>query len=221
MRLNTIQLRWRAGGPKWWELRQEKSISKKGFIITSRHFISLFVIVVLFLLSCNNNPNSPAPSSPTGVQDLEVNIWQQPHTVYAATISNGIFKTNDYQTWVQINSGLSTSRVECVIPTRYGILYAGTFNGIFKSSDGIHWSLLNSSITPNKLFVSSKGVIYAGMGTQIYQSSNGSSFTCTFANANSLNIECFAEAPSGHIYAGSFGGGIFVSFDGTTWSTIS
>src|SRR5262245_61997090 len=103
-------------------------------------------------------------------------------TLYAGTLSSGVFKsTDDGATWAIANNGLINPDVSALAPdpSAPGTLYAGTDGGVFKSTDGgLSWSLASTGLTDLRVKTitvdpASPGTLYAGTFTGAFTSTDG------------------------------------------------
>ena len=150
-----------------------------------------------------------------------------PDVVYAAT-GSGLFKTLDGgQSWSALTSGLTrlpeVIRIDPVSPSS---VYVGTDSGgIFKSTDeGQNWMQANSglsiafvktiAIDPN-----APAILYAG-GTGIFESIDAAQMWTMLNLPSVSSISAIDVDPrtSLHILAGSFGGILFSTDGGVSWS---
>ena len=147
----------------------------------------------------------------------------QTTTVYAGT-STGVLKTTDGgDNWQSRNNGITQLDVQtlAIDPVNPQTLYAGTFaGGVFKSTDGAaSWQAMNNGL-PALLAVQALAVnpvdpmtVYAGVvGRGVFQSSDGgASWEEMRAGFTHLDIRSLAiDAVNRRVYAGTFGGGVFV-----------
>ncbi len=166
---------------------------------------------------------------------------KNPNTLYAASVSGGIFKsTNGGASWSVINDAMLTLAFQSSCQTMDGTIYfgsgefAGSFggsgdregsvfpgNGIFKSTDGSTFTQLPSTNNNNYTYVNAmasapdKNVVYAGTSTALrFSSDAGASWT----NLITGNCRDLKVATNGTVLA-YIGGVIWRSTDGTTPSS--
>jgi len=111
---------------------------------------------------------------------------QNPSTIYAGTVDNGIFKsTNGGDRWNAVNAGLGDFHVRklAIDPQTTSTLYAGaSAGGVFKSVDaGATWSTVNTgldyannSISALAIDARNPSTLYAGTSSRgLFKSTNG------------------------------------------------
>ena len=145
------------------------------------------------------------------------------NTAWAATMSQGIFKTTDGGArWTVASTGLTDLRVESLAmdPTRPEVLYAGTSSkGILKSRDGGGtWAASGTGMRadePIKAIVvnpAQPDVVYAGSRVSgVYASTNGgTSWTLINNGLRNRGIRALTISADGRVlYAGTWGEGVF------------
>ena len=165
-------------------------------------------------------------------------------TLYAGTLTSGVFKSTDGgATWTIANTGLTNPDVSALAadPSTPGTLYAGTDGGVFKSTDGGRtWGLASTGLTDLRVKTitvdpASPSRLYVGTFTGAFASTDGAAtWTAIAPNVVSpphtfsrIVIDPFT---SGTLYAETsfcfFGcgyhGPVFKSIDGgATWNAIT
>ncbi|MBP6977214.1 MAG: T9SS type A sorting domain-containing protein [Bacteroidales bacterium] len=122
-------------------------------------------------------------------------------TVYAASVSGGIWKTvNGGQTWDRVNGFEENPNVVCMIQTSNGDIYAGTGEYFVSPDDKIS---MYSGFIGRGIFLSTDGNNFAVIPSTIPMQSEGT--TSLWAYINRLAV----DANSGRIYAATSGGLIY------------
>jgi photosystem II stability/assembly factor-like uncharacterized protein len=105
-----------------------------------------------------------------------------PQVLYAGTYDGGAYKsTNAGDTWVPINSGLTSTDINALIvdPLTTRTLYAGASNGAYKSTNGgASWVAINTGLGSGPVYALSidpkiSQTLYAGTGYGVFKSQNG------------------------------------------------
>jgi hypothetical protein len=180
----------------------------------------------------------------TGLTNQLINAFAIIDTVlFTGTYGGGVFRSSNYgASWSSVNSGLSVPYVLCLVssPARTSVdgekfwnLFSGTYyGGVFLSTDnGANWTAVNSGLTHP--FVGALGAstgepggtkLFAGTLSGIFLSTNdGVSWTAANSGVTNGYINTFAFShdttdPEGtlhtYIFAGTNGGGVFLSSDG-------
>ncbi len=110
------------------------------------------------------------PAPPTTVSDLQiVPDDDDGHTVIAATLEDGIYRSEDGgETWQAWNGGLFDRRVLCLASTSdsVGAVLAGTASGLYRSHNaGRSWQAVDLPCDPDtilSLYAEPKGQLVAG-----------------------------------------------------------
>jgi hypothetical protein len=182
----------------------------------------------------------------TGLTNQLINAFAIIDTVlFTGTYGGGVFRSSNYgANWSSVNSGLSIPYVLSLVPSpartsadgeKPWNLFAGTYyGGVFLSTDnGANWIAVNSGLTHP--FVGALGVsteepggtkLFAGTLSGIFLSTNdGVSWTAANTGVTNGYVNTFAFChdktdPEGtlhtYIFAGTNGGGVFLSSDGGT-----
>ena len=152
-------------------------------------------------------------------------------TLYAGTLG-GVFRSQDSgETWKATSIGLPTWFIHTlVIDNANGVLYAGTDVGVFRSQDdGESWQAVyneREKIT-SLLMDSQNGVLYAGSESSIFRLRDGEE---NWENVSGVldtssvttAIPLIIDSRDGTLYAGTYGGGVFLSQDGgESWQEAS
>ncbi len=148
--------------------------------------------------------------------------------IFVGTNATGIYcSTDNGETWVQINQGLTSYTVTSLIITTSGDIFAGTmYGGIFRSTDnGENWIQFNQGLT-NKyvlsLAINSYGNIFAGTsGGGVFRSAdygvNWVQINRGITYNEGLYFRTLAINSDQEIFAGT-AAGIFRSMDnGENW----
>ncbi|MBI3882859.1 MAG: hypothetical protein HY305_01185, partial [Sphingobacteriales bacterium] len=140
------------------------------------------------------------------------------NTVYAGTVSNGIFKSTDNGTsWANISLGLGDSSINDVQVASDDKLFASTAtHGIYQYSAG-SWTSVNTGLPSANVLVihfvkAPNGNMYMMASTGKIYYWNGAIWTDITFNFPA-NGRAIAGGPNGNIYAGAFAGGVY-KFDG-------
>ena len=152
-------------------------------------------------------------------------------TVYAATSTNGIYKSADGGgTWTAIdngipalpNSGISVGGI-WGDPSAPNVVFASTGSGLFRSTDGGgSWALATTAPSNVMAFdPSTAGTLYVAGGNTISKSTDDGGAFVPMASLPDVGV-VFALAPDPHhpgvLYAGT-SAGIYQSLDGgVTWN---
>lgn len=159
-----------------------------------------------------------------------------PNVVYVGTTGSGVSKSVDGGvTWTGSSNGLRNFDVRTITidPSSSSTLYAGTAQGVFKSTDGAaSWSatpglqtgvrvLAIDQATPSTIYAGTEGLFTT---TGVFKSSDaGATWAASDAGLGNLPIFSLAMVPGqpATLYAGSQGGGLFVTHDaGTSWTSL-
>ena len=156
-------------------------------------------------------------------------------TLYAGTASGGILKGTDDGTtisWSQINSGLASTAVSCLL-VRTGVIYVGTASGgLFQWASGdIKWSavagsgIIPANATVKSVVVDAAGVMYVGTSISVPSTSGG---LYKIANGNGSvvsdtigSINAIVTDSTGTLFAGGSGGVFRLNPSGGTLSAVS
>ncbi len=144
--------------------------------------------------------------------------------IFAGTYSSGIYRsTNNGLSWEQVNNGLTTSYISCIIVDTNQAIYAGTDVGIFKSTtNGSNWELVTAGTTLANVWaltINHLGDFFAGtIGGGIFRSTDGGE-NWEEKNNGLTNTQVFCIVGNqGNLFAGTLGGGVFKSTDnGDLW----
>ena len=168
------------------------------------------------------------------VKALSINYGD---TIFAGTINSGVFYSNDNgNTWIQINNGLPLYPfVWSLVINSNNTIFAGTNWDIFpacydlfcSTDDGDTWMLLD---IPGVYIVyilavnSISGDIFVITNMGYYRSTdNGDTWTrLTYLDDLGAPVGALAvNSSSGHIFAGTWDGGVYRSTDnGDTWTQL-
>lgn len=161
--------------------------------------------------------------------------------LYAGTRYSGIYKSTDQgETWIAVNNGLTILEIYSLLAGKNGDLYAGTNErGLFKSTNnGITWHAVNNTEMEDSdvdsLFESDDGsFILAGTNRGLFKSEDhGGSWALVNINIPALplpnaaqppilDIYSFVEANNDNLYAGT-DMGLFESIDkGNNWNHVN
>jgi len=150
------------------------------------------------------------------------------HHLFAASFSPwGIFRSTDNgATWDSTNTGLTTRRVNCLVASSNGWLFAGTdYGGIFRSTDdGASWSIVNSYVSGSRVVTiainSQNGFIFANTFGSVARSTDGGN-TWTYYDSKLPSIDYVKGIyvmPDHKLLATTSYDGNYISTDqGQTW----
>lgn len=176
-------------------------------------------------------------TSPGGINYILVDP-NSSQTIYAGT-DNGVLKSIDGgMTWLANDAGITNPYVRhlAMDPHDSDVLYAATWGGVFKSTDaGISWDCVSDSfstqfakvVTPDPAVSEDNQIVYTGVFGGIYKTLSADVITSSWEYLSN-GLEQDVAICDGSImihpedrrnmYAGSFGGGLYRSFDGgNTW----
>jgi PKD repeat protein len=169
-------------------------------------------------------------------------------TVYAASVSGGLFKCTDIDattpTWSPVNEFFSSLNINCMVqdPSHPDTLYFGTGEGcaqeakgfgIWRSTNGgSNWTQL-TSLTPTyiyKLAIAASGKVYAATSSGLYESTNiGGTWTniSTVGSGHFYDVDIakngdvyYTKRTNPHSNIGTAAVGRY-SIRSNTWSTIT
>ncbi len=127
-----------------------------------------FLICLLASWSATNVYAQPAPgqwTNTTLTAEAKVRVLAVNGTTVFAGTSTGVWSTTDNgTTWMQVNTGLTTTDVRS-LAVGGTTIYAGTNGGgVFRSTDGTNWTALNTGLThPVVISLAANGTdVYAG-----------------------------------------------------------
>lgn len=148
-----------------------------------------------------------------------------PRVMYAGTDS-GVFMSRDGgEAWERLGSRIATRNVRslAVLPRRPTVLFAATDRGVLWSHDqGLRWAGRGTGISSRDLRVlrvdpgNSARLFAAGFGGVFRTDVEGRHWKAVNAGLTDLRVRALAVDPkrSGTVYAGTAGGGVFVTADG-------
>jgi uncharacterized protein (TIGR03437 family) len=145
--------------------------------------------------------------------------------LFVAT-SGGVFRSTDQgQSWVARNGGLTTLHVNTLVRSGATLLAGTNGGGVFRSNDdGQNWT--NCGGLPNgvvrALAVSSRGLFAGAFGGGVFLSTDGcQNWTPINSGLGNPNINALTVSDS-TLYAGTEGGGVFRLNDNEqTWQSIN
>lgn len=146
--------------------------------------------------------------------------------IFAGTIGGGVFRsTNNGNSWVSVNTGLTSTDVRSLVINSSGAVFAGTeSDGVFRTTNnGDSWTKINTSLINKRvlsLAINSNGVIYAGTDRDgvFFSTDNGVNWTQSNAPLNDKSVSSIAVNSKGRIIAGtSFNGAFFSNDGGINW----
>lgn len=165
-----------------------------------------------------------------------------PSTLYAATATNGAFKSVDGgATWSRINNGIGQTGTRragltamVLDPSDPDTLYLGTSNaGIFKTTDGgANWAAANNGLSANTIAPrieslvidpATPATLYAATGDGVFKTTDGAgSWAAQNNGLTSTSMDSLTLDPSAPttLYASPRGGGVFKSVDGGPWISV-
>lgn len=148
-------------------------------------------------------------------------------TIFAATASGFIFKSNDNNTWTHINPSVKTGVVWMLKYMPDGTLFAASQTGVWKgANNGTSWTQTSlSGKDVRTIKADDDGIIYAGTwGFGVFTSND---MGANWAEANNgfdnhLIVTGITVAPGGVVFASTYDGGVFKSVDqGAHWVEAS
>jgi|GEM_PF-435930 len=174
-------------------------------------------------LSTNNGTSWTAVNS--GLP-MNTRVWAlavSGANLFAGTNGGGIFlSTNNGTNWTAVNTGLTNTYVRAlaVSPAPGGAgatnLFVGTDGGVFLSTNnGTSWTAVNTGLTNTyvrALAVSGTNLFAGTSGGGIFLSTNnGTSWTAANTGLTNAYVRSLAISPSGYVFAGTDGSGVFRS----------
>ena len=143
--------------------------------------------------------------------------------IYAGTMSGNIYKSTDNgSSWNIINTGMNVSYIWSLNITG-SFVFAATEQGVFKYN-GSTWTITSLSGKDVHALTSVSSIIYAATwGYGVYKSTdNGSTWTqINNGLGGFLALQSITSTSNGNVYAGTVGGGVFETTDGTNWNQLS
>ena len=138
---------------------------------------------------------------------------------FAGTYGGGVYHAQA-GSWVPANDGLTDLYVHSVaINYSLDLVFAATDNGVFRSTNlGAHWSKLITQWTSKAycLVLNRRNWLFAGTGTGVFCSRDqGESWLETSSGLTNRDVSALAVAPDGHVWVGTWGGGVFRSIENT------
>lgn len=161
------------------------------------------------------------------VNDIKIAGSQR---MYAGTFSGGVFFSSNGFDWSPLNTGLTNPNVWSLGINLSGDVIAGTEGGgLFKFPfNGNSWVQSDNGFSNtfvNALARSPNGNIFAGTGElfgAIYISSNNGTDWIKLNTGNTTSVSSIGINTFGHIFAGTYGGGILRSLNnGANWSLVN
>ena len=137
----------------------------------------------------------------------------------------GVYKMDvSDSNWSETNNGLTNLNISSMIK-KDNVIYIGTWGGIFKSTDnGANWTAFNNGMGfyygyERNLYVLGNN-IYAGTDEGIFVTGDNA------ANWNKIGLTDYIvlsiAANGNNLFAGTYGGGIFLSTDnGENWEPVN
>jgi photosystem II stability/assembly factor-like uncharacterized protein len=144
--------------------------------------------------------------------------------VLAGTRGSGIFRSsNNGASWDYFNNG-NSGFIYSLLALPTGTIFLGAHDALYRSTNnGSSWSKVGLPIsTINSIFINSQNKIFTGTLISTFISTNHG-ITWNEAPVNSINstVNTYAATPSGVIFAGTAGSGIFRSSnEGVTWKNV-
>lgn len=131
----------------------------------------------------------------------------------AATQERGVWHSTDNgDTWIPVNTGLTDSLVQALAIDETGTIWAGTVSGVFQSTDnGEMWQRSGlTSVSVNVFAITAQGNIFAGTSGGVFVTHDGDA---TWSEANdglgNFAISSLAIDTKGHLLAGTDRNGVF------------
>jgi photosystem II stability/assembly factor-like uncharacterized protein len=171
---------------------------------------------------------------PTGLKSEQVRALlsdpRYPQTLYAATLGQGIYKSEDGgQTWLPKNGGLESEAAQKVNaltfdPAKEDVMYAGTFgDGVYRSLDGGEsWEAWSEGLPEGahlegaqvwSLRFAEDGTLFAGLRYEgTYKQAESGEWQRANFPYGALALE--VDSRTGAIYAGTWGGGLYRDQEG-------
>jgi photosystem II stability/assembly factor-like uncharacterized protein len=139
---------------------------------------------------------------------------------FAGTVGSGVYRsTNRGANWSAANGGLGSPVIRSLLATPGNLFAATGTAGVYRSTDnGGSWSPVGTGIANPRtwaLAANQAGAIVVGTGVYgdsglVYRSTNnGASWTRLFGQQSA--VWGLAFNPSGHLYVGTYGNGLFRS----------
>jgi photosystem II stability/assembly factor-like uncharacterized protein len=135
---------------------------------------------------------------------------------------HGAFRSEDGGThWTSI--GLTSTVGKSLAVGPQGQVLAGTYEGVYRSDDaGAHWTqILATGSVVSSLAFGRGGIVYAGTGLDryhtregIYRSTDGGvHWAAIDSGLTNPLVRSIVVQPSGYVFAGTWGGGVFRSLE--------
>ncbi|HYV91524.1 MAG TPA: fibronectin type III domain-containing protein [Chitinophagales bacterium] len=148
------------------------------------------------------------------------------NNVYAGTSTYGVFKSADAGvTWSNISLGLADSSIRELCVSSTDEIFVGTAqHGIYKYN-GTSWLQINTGLpSGNALVIGfAKGIsgeMYVAISTGAVYKWNGTTWVNLTYNLAAPGIMAIATGPTGTVYVGAYGSGVF-KFDGVSnWTSF-
>jgi hypothetical protein len=175
-------------------------------------------IMFLYFFSVNTSAQFSHYTQLNGPFTGEVRVIQKVDTeIYAGTGGGGLFYSTDNGTsWIY--SGLGSRTVRGIVKFSSGKLLAVTDFGIYtKDTPTSSWSFIPMSILDAySVLKLSNNEVLVGTSQGIYKTNDGTNFIYTALSSST--IRCMNQKPSGELFAGTSGQGVYLSTNnGTSW----
>ncbi len=150
--------------------------------------------------------------------------------MFIGTYADGMYRSeDDGLSFTQVNSGLTSWNVRCMVILDNGDILLGTSGGIFRSADnGDNWASFGTGLPQDVVTALSKGEdnrVYAGfLLNRVYRSNDlGASWVPASINLpDTTVVTALFENPGWEVYAGVYPQGLFVSANfGNSWMTYN
>ncbi|HEY9188962.1 MAG TPA: choice-of-anchor D domain-containing protein [Ignavibacteria bacterium] len=211
----------------------------KQFIKSS--FILLIFILINYHYSFSQTNFWEPTSGPANTEVWSIAISTS-NVIWAGTNSGLFMSTNNGDTWIAKNNGLTSDLIgvggqtggtpllirAIAIKNSNGFLFAGTDYGLFRSTDnGDNWVKVKSDLKVRAILVTPSGGIYIGIepitagdteAGVYFSNDNGITWVKKNEGLYNLFVKSLAITSGGILLAGTSGSGVFRSTDnGDNW----
>jgi len=170
----------------------------------------------------DNNGDSWMRCGNNMIPEVEALAINSAGHIFAGSYRDGVFRsTNNGNSWTRINTGLKNTSVNTIAINVSDHVFVGTDGGgVFRSTNnGDSWTQVNNGLTElvvESIAINKSGAIFAG---EFRSTNNGDSWINLGLNYHVLTL---IINQSGHIFAGTEGGGVFRSMNnGDSWSRVN
>ncbi len=146
--------------------------------------------------------------------------------MFVGTYADGVYRsTDDGMAFTQVNNGLSSMNVRCMVMLDNGDILLGTSGGLFRSADnGDSWAAFGTGLPQDIVTALCKGNdnrVYAGtLDNKVYRSNDlGAAWVQASLNLpDTTVITALFENAGWEVYAGLYPQGLYVSANfGNSW----